>query len=49
MLTQQRPMINESERLLPDWTTCTHQQDIHRDAIIDKTINVTLREFDATV
>ena len=49
LLTQKRPMLNAGERLLPDWTTCAYKEDQRHAAIIDKTIDVTLRKFNRTV
>jgi len=43
LLTQKRPMLNERERLLPDWTTCAYNKGaIYLETVIDKTVNVAL-------
>ena len=42
-------MLNERERLLPDWATCAYNKGaIFLETVIDKTVNVALRKFNAS-
>ena len=48
LVTQKRPLvpfIEAKERILPDWATCIYKEQINQSAVIDKVVNLTLREF----